>query len=84
MAAKGNARGKYRSAVERQVRNGQLDKEAGELRDENAQLERESEKLRSDAASGARVCLQTFARRVPKTVRMSSVAAATDQRITPL
>ena len=39
-----------------QVRNGQLDKEAGELRDENTQLHRESERLRSDVASGARVC----------------------------
>ena len=37
------------------MRNGQLDKEAGELRDENAQLATECEKLRSDAAHGARV-----------------------------
>ena len=42
-------------ALPAQVRNGQLDKEAGELRDENAQLQRECETLRSDAASGARV-----------------------------
>jgi hypothetical protein len=45
------------SALPLQVRNGQLDKEAGELRDENAQLHRECERLRGDAASGARVCL---------------------------
>lgn len=38
------------------MRNGQLDKEAGELRDENAQLATECEKLRSNAAHGARVC----------------------------
>ena len=44
-------------SVHWQVRNGQLDKEAGELRDENAQLATECEKLRSDAAHGARVCL---------------------------
>ena len=46
------------SALLLQVRNSQLDKEAGELRHENAQLQRECEKLRTDEASGARVCCQ--------------------------
>lgn len=46
----------HRCCPFKQVRVTQLDKEAGELREENTSLHEEVEALRTSAADGAKVC----------------------------